>query len=72
MDKVLQVICKYNKFIDIDCQHCKKGNKIATKEFFKGNSYELACSHCNETTICDTSLFANDLKKQFKKMGIKY
>lgn len=71
MDKLLSIICKQNQFIELSCNNCNVKNKYKTEELFENDVYETICHKCNTKITYDTTQVANDLKKAFKKLGVK-
>lgn len=72
MDKLLKIICNQQKYLELDCNNCGKKNKFKTTDLFKANTYNTTCPKCKAELSYDTTKLANDLKKAFKSLNIKY
>ncbi len=72
MDKYVELFCKQNPKMTLECNNpdCKQKTTVNSKDVFKRLSFTLLCSKCNKETIYDTSKFADDFKKQLKKLGV--
>ena len=72
MDKYVELMCKQNPKMTLKCNNpdCEYKTTVNSKDVFKSNSYTLLCPECNNKTIYDSSKFADDFKKQLKKLGI--
>lgn len=73
MDKYVEVFCKQNPVMKMDCGNaeCNYKFEVKTKDFFRNNTYNHTCTKCGKSTEYDTSKFALDFKKQLKKLGIE-
>ena len=70
MDKVVEIICRQNPEMKLKCNKCSAEGKVKSKDVFKQKVYKFECKKCGEITTYDTSKFADDFKKQMKKLGI--
>lgn len=68
MEKHIQIFCKQNPNIELECQKCHTKTKIKTLDFLKNKyTYEFKCDKCNSTTSFDTKDFFEKLEP-FKKL----
>ncbi len=68
MEKHIQIFCKQNPNIELECQKCHARIKIRTLDFLKKKyTYEFKCNKCNSTTSVDTKDFYKKLEP-FKKL----
>ncbi|WP_024347371.1 hypothetical protein [Lacrimispora indolis] len=72
MDKYIEVLCKQNPKIKLECNNpeCKCITEVKSKDIFKNKEYILTCPHCKTETPYDTTEFVNDFKKQMKALGV--
>lgn len=72
MDKYIEVLCKQNPKMEMECSNpdCRKKFNVKTTDFFKNKSYVYKCDKCEKETNYDTTKFVNDFKKKLEKMGV--
>lgn len=73
MDKYIEIFCKQNPKMNMDCGNpeCKHSFEVNSKDFFKNKTYSHVCEQCGKSTEYDTSKFVKDFKEQLKKLGVK-
>ena len=75
MDKFVQILSKQKKYFVIKCQNteCGRETNVKTIDFFSKDTYSFICPYCNKNTIIENiGQQLDNLKKQFKSMGIKW
>ncbi|MCD7996347.1 MAG: hypothetical protein LUH21_03840 [Clostridiales bacterium] len=72
MDKYIEVLCKQNPKMTLECNNPECGCKteVNSKDVFKNKEYVLLCPKCNKETSYNTTIFVEDFKKQMKALGI--
>ena len=72
LDKYVELLCRQNPKIELDCGNPKCKNKIIfrTKDVVSSKIFKFICPKCKMETSYDSSQFVNDFRKKMKKSGI--
>ena len=73
MDKYLEVFCKQNPKIPLECgnEKCKFKFEVKTADLCKKKKYIRICEKCGKTTEYNCEKMFNDIVKKLKSLGIK-
>ena len=76
MDKFVLILAKQNPTMEIKCANpeCQKESHVETVDFFSSNdTYTYHCPYCDKiTSIGGIDEQLNNLKNQFKSLGIRW